>query len=120
MPLYLCPSRVMPAPVDARRSSRVASPNRPDQVDSTIASGHRARPCFCYRTWTADGFSHARRALNKHFKVLPRGDIDERHNGDYAAAPQCRVRLRIRCWASSGSAIGKCTAEKAMGFVKRA
>ncbi|MFR1638833.1 MAG: NAD(P)-dependent oxidoreductase [Eggerthellaceae bacterium] len=57
-------------------------------------------------------------ALNKHFKFYQR-EIDERHKWDYAAAPQWpRLEDQVLGIVGFGK-IGKCTAEKAMGLVKR-
>lgn len=57
-------------------------------------------------------------ALNKHFKFYQK-DIDERHKWDYAAAPQW-PRLQDQTLGIVGfGKIGKCTAEKAAGLVKK-
>ena len=92
-----------------------------DQVDLDEATkrGIGVCPVGEYCTWdVAESAIAYMGALNKHFKFYQR-EIDERHKWDYAAAPQWpRLEDQVLGIVGFGK-IGKCTAEKAMGLVKR-
>lgn len=92
-----------------------------DQVDLDEATrrGIGVCPVGEYCTWDVSESAIAYMfALNKHLKFYQR-EIDERCKWDYAAAPQW-PRLEDQCLGIVGfGKIGKCTAEKASGLVKR-
>lgn len=92
-----------------------------DQVDLDEATkrGIGVCPVGEYCTWDVSESAIAyMSALNKHFKFYQK-EIDERHKWDYAAAPQWpRLEDQVLGIVGFGK-IGKCTAEKASGLVKR-
>lgn len=92
-----------------------------DQVDLEEATkrGIGVCPIGEYCTWDVSESAIAyMSALNKHFKFYQR-EIDERHKWDYAAAPQWpRLEDQVLGIVGFGK-IGKCTAEKASGLVKK-
>ncbi|RNL38797.1 hydroxyacid dehydrogenase [Paraeggerthella hongkongensis] len=92
-----------------------------DQVDLDEATkrGIGVCPVGEYCTWdVAESAIAYMSALNKHFKFYQR-EIDERHKWDYAAAPQWpRLEDQVLGIVGFGK-IGKCTAEKASGLVKK-
>ena len=87
--------------------------------DEATKRGIGVCPVGEYCTWdVAESAIAYMGALNKHFKFYQR-EIDERHKWDYAAAPQWpRLEDQVLGIVGFGK-IGKCTAEKAMGLVKR-
>lgn len=92
-----------------------------DQVDLEEATkrGIGVCPVGEYCTWDVSESAVAYMfALNKHLKFYQR-EIDERGTWDYAAAPQWpRLEDQVLGIVGFGK-IGKCTAEKASGLVKR-
>lgn len=92
-----------------------------DQVDldEATARGIGVCPIGEYCTWdVAESAIAYMSALNKHFKFYQH-EIDVKHKWDYAAAPQW-PRLQDQTLGIVGfGKIGKCTARKAKGLVKR-
>lgn len=92
-----------------------------DQVDLNAATmrGIGVCPVGEYCTWDVSESAIAyMSALNKHFKLYQK-EIDERHAWNYAVAPQWpRLEDQVLGIVGFGK-IGKCTAEKARGLVKK-
>lgn len=111
------------AALDAGKALKVVSINATgyDNVDlaEATARGVGVCPVGEYCTWDVSESAIAYMcALNKHFKFYQR-EIDVDHKWDYAAAPQW-PRLQDQTLGIVGfGKIGKCTARKASGLVKR-